>query len=176
MRVRIWGNPRTSSNLKCLFWVHNRKWMNLSLSKMAGMSIIEDKQHKLSLRLVLFFPLRCCFAGSLQSSSLTVKQTKLFHSNFRDVFHFFTRKTLREKLSRRMSAKRRCKLQASIKDGNFGAKLTHFCAFWLDVSFFSHVKKHRSRFFLDVSFFSSVKTVVYFFDWLELICVWKFTT
>ena len=30
--------------------------MNLSLSKMAGLSIIEDKQHKLSLRLVLFSP------------------------------------------------------------------------------------------------------------------------
>ena len=60
---------------------------------MAGLSIIEDKQHKLSLRLVLFFPFHCCFAGSLQSSSLTVKQTKLFHYNFRDVFHFFTRKT-----------------------------------------------------------------------------------
>ena len=98
MRVRIWGNPRTWSNLKCLFWGHNWKWMNLSLGKMAGLSTIEDKQHKLSLRLVLFFPFCCCFAGSLQFSSLTVKQTKLFHSNFRDVFHFFTRKALREKL------------------------------------------------------------------------------
>ena len=64
---------------------------------MAGLSIIEDKQHKLSLRIVLFFPFRCCFAGSLQFSSLTVKQTKLFHSNFRDIFHFFARKTLQEK-------------------------------------------------------------------------------
>ena len=40
----------------------------------------------------------CCFIGSLQFSSPTVKQTKLFHSNFRDAFHFFMRKTLRENL------------------------------------------------------------------------------
>ena len=44
-------------------------------------------------------------------------------------------------------------LRAAIKGGNFGAKLTHLCGFWLDVSFFSHVKKHRSLFWLDVSFF-----------------------
>ena len=65
---------------------------------------------------------------------------------------------------------------AAIKGGNFGAKLTHLCGFWLDVSFFSHVKKHRSRFWLDVSFFSRVKTIVHSSDWLELICVSKFTT
>ena len=40
----------------------------------------------------------CCFVGSLQFSSPTVKQTKPFHSNFRDAFHFFMRKTLRENL------------------------------------------------------------------------------
>ena len=48
-----------------------------------------DKKHNLSLRLVLFFPFRRRFAGSLQFISSTVKQTKLFHSNFRDVFYFF---------------------------------------------------------------------------------------
>ena len=32
-------------------------------------------------------------------------------------------------------------LQAAVKGGNFGAKLTPLCGFWLDVSFFSHVKK-----------------------------------
>ena len=40
-----------------------------------------------------------------------------------------------------MSAKGRCKLQAPIKGRNFGAKLTDLCGFWLDVWFFSHVKK-----------------------------------
>ena len=44
-----------------------------------------------------------------------------------------------------MSAKRgRCKLQAPIKNGNFGSKHTHLCGFWLGVSFLSHVTKHRS--------------------------------
>ena len=57
-----------------------------------------NEKHNLSLRLVLFFPFCCCFSGSLQLSPSTVKQTKLFHSNFRDVLHFFMRKTLREKL------------------------------------------------------------------------------
>ena len=37
MTVRIWGNPRTISNLNWLFSMHNWKWVNLS--KMAGFSI-----------------------------------------------------------------------------------------------------------------------------------------
>ena len=87
MTVRIWGNPRTISNLNCLFSMHNRKWVNLS--KMAGfntsLSLNErqsssDKKHNKSLRLVLFIPFRCCFAGSLPFSLSTVKKTKLFHS------------------------------------------------------------------------------------------------
>ena len=40
---------------------------------------------------------------------------------------------------------------------NFGAKLTHLCGFWLDVLFFSHLKKHRSRLWLDFSFFTCKK-------------------
>ena len=160
MRVRIWGNPRTSSNLKCLFWVHNWKWMNLSWSKMAGLSIIEDKQHKLSLRLVLFFHLRCCFAGSLQFSSLTVKQTKLFHSNFRDVFHFFTRKTLREKLFSLNVCEAALQAASVYKRREFRRE-TH-TPLWLLIG--------------RIILFSSVKTVVRSSDWLELICVRKFTT
>ena len=148
----------------------NWKWMNLS--KMAGLNISlslkrrqsrSDKKHNLSLRLDLFYPFRC---------------SRLFHSNFWDVFQFFLQeKRLEKNLSRWMSAKRRCRLQVPIKGWNFGAKLTHLCGFWLDVSFFSPVKKHRSRFLLNVSFFfSPVKTIVRSSDWLELICVWKFTT
>ena len=67
-----------------------------------------------------------------------------------------------------------CKLQALIKGRNFGAKLTHLCGFWLDVLFFSHLKKHRSRLWLDFSFFLRVKNIVRSSDWLELICVWRF--
>ena len=37
MTVRIWGNPRTISNLNCLFSKHNWKWVNLS--KMASSNI-----------------------------------------------------------------------------------------------------------------------------------------
>ena len=64
---------------------------------MAGLNINRrqisfDKKHNLSLRFRSVFPFHCCFAGSLQFFSLTVKQTKLFHSNFRDVFYFFSRK------------------------------------------------------------------------------------
>ena len=65
-----------------------------------------------------------------------------------------------------------CRLQGPIKSRNFGSKLTHLCGFWLDISFFSHVKTHRSQFSLDISFFSRLKTIVYSSDWLELICIW----
>ena len=97
MTVRIWGNPRTISNLNCLFSMHNWKWVNLS--KMAGFNISlslnqrqnsSDKKHNKSLRLVLFFPFCCCFAGSLPFSFSTVKQTIPIH--FRNVLHFFSEK------------------------------------------------------------------------------------
>ena len=101
MTVRIWGNPRTISNLNCLFSMHNWKWVNLS--KMAGFSISlslnerqssTDKKHNKSLRLVLFIPFRCCFAGSLPFSLSTVRQTKLFHSISVMFSTFLARKTL----------------------------------------------------------------------------------
>ena len=100
MTVRIWGNPRTTSNLNCLFWMYNWKWVNLS--KTAGFNIngrqsSSDKKHNISLRLVLFFPFRCCFAGSPQFSLSTVKQTKLFHSISDMFFTFFNEKKLFEK-------------------------------------------------------------------------------
>ena len=144
--------------------MHNWKWVNLS--RMAGFNISlslneqqssSDKKHNKSLRLVLFIPFRCCFAGSLAFSLSTVKQTKLFHSISEMFFTFLGRKTLRVKLFSLNVCE--AALPAVIKGRNFGAKLTHLCGFWLDVSFFSHVKKHRSGFWLDVSFFSRVKTI-----------------
>ena len=131
--------------------MHNWKWVNFR--KMAGFNIISlslnerqsnsDKKHNKSLRLVLFFPFRCCFTGSLPFFSSTVKQTKLFHPISEMFFTFLARKTLWVK---RFSLNVcEAALQAAIKNGNFGAKLTHLCGFWLDVSFFSLVKKHRSR-------------------------------
>ena len=156
--------------------MHNWKWVNLS--KMAGFNISlslnerqssSDKKHNKSLLLVLFSPFRCCFAGSLPFSLSTVKQTKLFHSISEMFFTFLARKTLGVKL---FSLKVwEAALQAAIKGGNFGAKLTHLCSFWLDVSFFSHVKKHRSLLWLartnlrtkiyDISFLVSISQYVY---------------
>ena len=89
MTVRVWGNPRTICNLNCSFSMHNWKWENLS--KMAGKSS-SDKKHNKSLRLVLFIPFRCCFAGSVPFSLSTVKQTKLFHSISEMFFTFFSEK------------------------------------------------------------------------------------
>jgi len=109
--------------------MHNWKWVNLS--KMAGFNISlslnerqssSDKKHNLSLRLVLFFLFRCCFAGSPQFSLSTVKQTKLFHSISDMFFTFLARKTLWVKLFSLNVCE--AALQAAIKSGNFGAKLT----------------------------------------------------
>ena len=76
----------------------------------------------------------------------TVKQTKLFHSISEMFSTFLARKTLWVKLFSLNVCE--AALQAAIKGGNFGAKPTHLCGFWLAVSFFSHMKKHHSRFWL----------------------------
>ena len=105
MTVRIWVNPRTVSNLNCLF---------LSLTEMQSSS---NKEHNKSLRLVLFFPFHCCFAGSLPFSLSTVKQMKLFHSISEMFFTFLMRKTLWVNLSSLNVCE--AALQAAIKGGNF---------------------------------------------------------
>ena len=107
----------------------------MNLSRKASLNInrrqiSSDKKQNLSLCLILFFPFRCCFASSLQFSSLTVKQRKLFHSNFWDVFHFFykknsSRKTFLVDCLRSAAAWSTAKLQGPIKGRNFGEKLTH---------------------------------------------------
>ena len=169
MTVRICGNPRTISNLNCLFSMHNWKWVNLS--KMAGFNISlilnerQRAQQKLTSRSVFPFPLLFRRPSTVFFIDSETNETIPLH--FRNVFHLFSEKN---------SLSKAFLLQAAIKGGNFGAKLTHLCGFWLGVSFFSHVKKHRSRFWLDVSFFSCVKTIVHSSDWLELICASKFTT
>ena len=52
-------------------------------------------------------------------------------------------------------------MQAPENGENFGTKLAHPCGFWLDISFFSHMKNYR------------VKSIVRSSDWLELICIWN---
>ena len=89
------------------------------------------------------------YTSSLHISSSTEKYRKLFHSNFRDVFQFFYKKYssrnsfLVECLRRSRKARPLQAASAYIKGLNFGANVTHLCDLWLDVSFFSHVKKHR---------------------------------
>ena len=68
----------------------------------------------------------------------------------------------------------RCKVQAPTKGRNSRVKLTHLCGLVLDISFFSQVKKRRSRFWLDVSFYLRVKNIVRPSDWRTLFWVWKF--
>ena len=65
--------------------------ISLSLNERQSSS---DKKHNKSLRLVLFFPFRCCFAGSLPFSLSTVKQTKLFHSISEMFFTFLAKNSL----------------------------------------------------------------------------------
>ena len=80
--------------------------ISLSLNERQSSS---DKKHNKSLHLVLFFPFRCCFAGSLPFSLSTVKQTKLFHSISEMFFIFLARKTLRVKRFSRSGAASRNK-------------------------------------------------------------------
>ena len=104
--------------------------INLSLNERQSSS---DKKHNESLRLVLFIPFRCCFAGFLPFSLSTAKQTKIFLSISEMLFTFLARKTLWVKLFSLNVCE--AALQDAIKGGNFGSKLTHLCGFWLDVSF-----------------------------------------
>ena len=53
------------------------------------------------------------------------------------------------------------------KGGNLGAKLTHLCEIWLDVSFFSRAKKPRSRFWL-ARIYVCMKTYNGAFPWVFL--------
>ena len=79
--------------------MHNWKWENLT--KMAGFNISlslnerqssSDKKHNKSLRLVLFIPFRCCFAGSLPYFFIDSETNETIPLHFRNVFHFFSEK------------------------------------------------------------------------------------
>ena len=181
MTVRIWGNPRTISNLNCLFSMHNWKWVNLS--KMAGFNIslslnegkVAPTKSTTKAYVSFCFSLSAVVSPALYRFFIDCETNEtIFHSISEMFFTFLAKKTLWVKLFSLNLCE--AALQAAIKGGNFGAKLTHLSGFWLDVSLFSHVKKHRSRFSLEVSFFLHVKTIVRSSYWLELICVRKFTT
>ena len=106
---------------RILFGMYNWKWMNLS--KIRQDKNVSDKKYNLSLRLVLFCSLpRFFLIGPLQLSLSTVKRTKLYRSNVRDVFNFLQEKLHFMVFSRWISveqlAKRGCfKLQEPWKVG-----------------------------------------------------------
>ena len=98
--------------------------------------------YSLSLRLIRFFPFPLFIDSEIYET---------IHSNFRDAPQFPKRKNLGENLFSLnicevvTSKQRRCKPQAPIKGGNFGAKLTHP---WLLIRriISSRVKNYRTRF------------------------------
>ena len=162
--------------------MHN--WKCVNLSKMAGFNISlslnerqssSDKKHNKSLRLVLFIPFRCCFAGSLPFSLSTVKQTKLFHSISEMFFTFLARTSLVECV--RSGA-------ASCNKRREFWRETH-TPLWLLIGriiFLSREKKHRfcgsdwEYHFLFFLFLFHLWKTSFAPDWLQLICVWKFTS
>ena len=63
--------------------------ISLSLNERQSSS---DKKHNKSLRLVLFIPFRCCFAGSLPYFFIDSETNETIPLHFRNVFHFFSEK------------------------------------------------------------------------------------
>ena len=123
----VFGSLRTSSGI---FGNDRVVFKNPSTPriKISRLYLRKSWQVYISLRLVLFFPFRCCFASSPQFSLSTVKQTKLFHSIYEMFFTFLTRKNSLRKTFL-LECVRSGAQQAARKGGNFGAKLTHLCGF-----------------------------------------------
>ena len=123
---------------RILFGMYNWKWMNLS--KIRQDKNISDKKYNLSLRLVLFCSLpRFFLIGPLQLSLSTVKRTKLYRSNVRDVSIFYKKNsTLWSFLDEYLKSNSQGEVASSCTN-------RERWEFWLDVSFFSNLKKHRSR-------------------------------
>ena len=96
VRVRIWGNPRTTSNLNCLFSMHNWKWMNLS--KMAGLNISSRQfsSNLAQLKLMSCSVFSLPFVFPTLYSFLHRQRNKQNYSTqiSRMFFTFFRRKTL----------------------------------------------------------------------------------
>ena len=148
MTVRVWGNPRTISNLNCLFSLLNWKWVNLS--KMAGFNISlslnerqsssDQKQNK-SLRLVLFFPFPLLFRRLSTVFFIDSETNEAIPLNFRNVFHFFCETN---SLSRSFLVECVWSGAASCNKRREFWRETHtsVASDWT-YHFFSHVKKHR---------------------------------
>ena len=89
-----------------------------------------------------FFPFLLLFRklSTIFLSDNDINRVILFHSSFRTVVRFSTRRTLPYGFNKLRA------LQAPINGGKLGTKLKQRCGFWLNIWFSSHVKKFRSRF------------------------------
>ena len=141
---------------------------------MKGKVRSSDKKHNKSLRLVLFFPFRSCFAGSLPFSLSTVKQNKTIPLHFRNVFHFFSEKN---SLSKTFLVECVRSSAASCNKRREFWRETH-TPLWLLIGRIIFLTREKTSFAILIGriIFSRVKTIVRSSDWLELICVRKFTT
>ena len=108
-----------------------------------------------------------------------MKYTKLFQFNFRDVFHFSTRKTrhyFRFSLNVCKATRKARGLQvaSAYKRQEFWRK-TH-TPLWLLIGriIFLTLEKTSFAIVIRLFFFLRVKNIVRSSDWLELICVWRF--
>ena len=94
-RSRLWTRDRdigpatATLDPRPRLWTHDPRPATISQTQD---KVAPKKSTIQALRLVLFSPFRCCFAGSPQFSLSTVKQTKLFHSISEMFFTFLTRK------------------------------------------------------------------------------------
>ena len=160
--------------------MHNWKWVNLIKMTGFNISLRLNKRQSSSDKSTTKAYVSFCFSLSAVLSSALYRflyrqwNKRNYSTPFPNCFHFFSEKN---SLSKTFLVECvRSGAASCNKRREFWRETRTPCGFWLDVSFFSHVKKHRSRFWLDVSFFSRVKTIVRSSDWLELICVRKFTT
>ena len=120
-----------------------------------------DKEHNLSLRLVLFFPFPLLFSWLSTYLFIDREMQETIPLQFPGCFSvFFTRNTLRKNLfllndCEALAKRERCKLQAPIYKACILAWMSHLTCEW--TYHFSHTWRNIVR--------SS--------DWPELICVWK---
>ena len=114
-----------------------------------------DKEHNLSLRLVLFFPFPLLFSWLSTYLFIDREMQETIPLQFPGCFSvFFTRNTLRKNLfllndCEALAKRERCKLQAPIYKAWSLAPMSCTPP-WLVIglSFFSHVRKHRSLLWL----------------------------
>ena len=161
--------------------MHNWKWMNLS--KMAGFNISlrlnerqtssdNKAQQTLTSRSVFPFPLLFRRLSTVFFIDSETNETIPLH--FGNVFHFFREKN---SLSKTFLVECVRSSAASCNKRREFWRETH-TPLWLLIGRIIFLTREKTSFaiLLDVSFFSRVKTIVRSSDWLELICVRKFTT